>query len=57
VLTTKFDILRKPECPVSHTRTSSFIVIRLSLFLNGGQLYIFYKMDHAGMFSGYARVS
>jgi hypothetical protein len=43
VLTTKFDILDKSEHPV-------FIVIRWLIFLNGCQLYIFHKLDHAGMF-------
>jgi hypothetical protein len=33
----------KPEHPV-------FTVIRRSIFLNGGQLYIFHKLDHVGMF-------
>jgi hypothetical protein len=33
----------KPEHPV-------FIVIRRSIFLNGGQLYIFHKLDYACMF-------
>jgi hypothetical protein len=29
---------------------SVFIVIRWSIFLNRGQIYIFHKLDHAGMF-------
>jgi hypothetical protein len=32
-------------------------VIKWLIFLNGDQLYIFYKLDHANMFSGYAHVS
>jgi hypothetical protein len=50
MLTTKFDILEKQECPVYQTVTSVFTVIRRSIFLNIGQLYIFHKLDHAGMF-------
>jgi hypothetical protein len=33
----------KPEHPV-------FTALRWSIFLNGDQLYIFYKLDHVGMF-------
>jgi hypothetical protein len=35
-------LFAKPEHPV-------FTVIRWSIFLNGGELYIFHKLDHAGM--------
>jgi hypothetical protein len=50
VLTTKFDIVEnwsvrfvKPEHPI-------FTMIRWSIFLNEGQLYIFHKLDHVDMF-------
>jgi hypothetical protein len=29
---------------------SIFTVLSWSIFLNGGQFYIFHKLDHAGMF-------
>jgi hypothetical protein len=32
------------------TEHSVFTVIRMLIFLNGGQLYIFHKLDHASMF-------
>jgi hypothetical protein len=34
-----------------------FIMIRWSIFLNGGQLYIFHKLYHTRKFLGYAHVS
>jgi hypothetical protein len=43
-------LFAKPEHPV-------FTVLRWSIFLNRGQHYIFHKLDHAGIFSGYAHDS
>jgi hypothetical protein len=50
VLTTKFDILKKSERPVTQLEHLIFTMIRHSIFLNGFHLYIFHKLDRVGMF-------
>jgi hypothetical protein len=50
VSTTKFDILEKLKCLDPKPEHLVFTVIRWSIFLNGGQLYIFHKCNHAGIF-------
>jgi hypothetical protein len=51
VLTTKFDILEKNHSVMfAKSEHPIFTVIRRSIFLNGGQLYIFHKLDHVVMF-------
>jgi hypothetical protein len=58
VLTTKFDILEK-NWSVWFPKSEHLVfgVLRWLIFLNGGHLYIFHKLDHTCMFSGYAHVS
>jgi hypothetical protein len=52
MLTTKFDILKKNQSILfAKPEYLVFTVIRWSIFLNGGQLYIFHKLDHRVMFS------
>jgi hypothetical protein len=50
MLMTKFDTLKKNRSVLfAKSEHPVFTVIRLSIFLNGCQFYIFQKLNHAGM--------
>jgi hypothetical protein len=52
-----FTLCEKQSVRFPKSEHSIFTVIRWSIFLNGGQLCVFHKLDIYACFSSYARIS